>query len=1613
MFQSLGPTGQTTLPPGFSNWSYNRVAGEVRWSAEELEKAKMAVTRFIISGLFDERKIMIHGTIAMADTRFAVSSIASSYMFRVMSSKEWKDEDLIRSLYSLCLGSVPEQSPVLDVSIGQPQCTEKDLKPEKVRLPICRRVKLKLLPLLRKGAEMVIIMPDILFLIYDCIFGIDTTTNLRSSGLLLLQDLLWYSDDNLDLEAVAPSLLKLTMFMIGNLKYEGDNALKDFYNFKPDNHQRVSALTVLSYLAKKSPGVLADNADCIRMLLSSLEKEPDIDFAQSLRTTISGIAPCFISASETTKRLLKFVFNQYITSSNVQVRRVLVELVRIIFPITDVEGRFLLLICCGDRDETIAKDAVDALFGPLRSYTMDDRSTEKMETDKSDLVPSYGRLLNYIIEQKKFRESSEKGIFIKDRVVGFDKNTFEYILRFVQLSLINEAGLGPFESALENPHRVASSIRPFLLNLIRNESSVLSAHLALLTETVELFPSLNFITSLTILVGAVPEFLAGELVTLIPNLKDLTESNSEDTRLISAELLSIVLKEEKSQNFQNKFLSAALPDLSRKSVEGKQGLLFAIGFLLGRMSLKNENINPYSQIVDTIIELIYNEEHSLITSGAIHAIGQLARCKALKKTLKKDAELVQRLSELSCHAKYSIRIHDRAISALGFLSLEDSFVERRLLVNELLKIMREVKDVDLHFSIGESLVCCCFGATYRESRDLWSIKEDDSVKGETESEDFEFILEELIKGAGSQHPSVRQACTISLLAILRKCGNSKTIVNYIDRIQTAFAVCLAEGNDFVQDVSSKGLGLIYDFSPEEKRQELVDDLMSVFISGSRRRIQVSNETKIFEEGTLGPMPTGGQVTTYKELCSLASDLNQPDLVYKFMNLANNTMLWNSKKGAAFGFAFLTPKLGKELEKIYPVLIPKLYRYRFDPTPRVQNAMSAIWSSVVNDDTKTVDTYQKQIFEDISKHLTSNQWRVRESSCYASAELFRGRGFDAVLEKMPEFFRNILKVMDDVKESVRKSAEFAAKSIVKVLIQTTNVDAGKNSAQETAKFMFPVVLEGLQSSVKEVHALCLDTTISMVRSLGHLVAPHLPIIIPALINSVEAAHHQQLNYMSVRLGDQAATQEMFDSARISAARMTTSYETAQHTLQFLDAEKTEIIVISLLSTIKTNNPLPVKGCSAHLISSLAQLRPNELQPVAGKALAVLCKGLSDRNLALRSTYAGTIGQLVRVAKDSSIEKLLNMLQTWYLETNEESIRSACMQTIQAVSRYNPDVLRNHAGTALSLVFLGMHGKSDDPTIKGWEKVWEEIAPGTEGGIRFYLDEIVKISKMALNAASYPLRAQGAKCQGKIAKTMGQKLDEKVSMDLLNGLKTSMGGKVWTGKEEVVTAFADVIECIRFDESVSDGSELMDLILREIKRGNKDYKSCALSACGRIAASLKFKKFSLIIDATEPIIIPPKEEEDEEIDQKELLDLQIVAIEALGKAWPEDRNVQVEFFEKLMKLIEFSMSNVHWKIQLATVKSLQRILETLDLTLFTENTDALLKFPIYYLGHAMQTSLKLDSMKAIETIVQKMNSINLTLDEFKSSSIKKLVEEQSRTESADLRLKCDSLLRLLRS
>ena len=95
------------------------------------------------------------------------------------------------------------------------------------------------------------------------------------------------------------------------------------------------------------------------------------------------------------------------------------------------------------------------------------------------------------------------------------------------------------------------------------------------------------------------------------------------------------------------------------------------------------------------------------------------------------------------------------------------------------------------------------------------------------------------------------------------------------------------------------------------------------------------------------------MTTYKEICSLASDLKKPELTYRFLHLANHNAIWTSKKGAALGFSHLATAIGDDISAYSANVIPKLYRYQFDPIPKVQQSFASIWRAIVPSTAKAV------------------------------------------------------------------------------------------------------------------------------------------------------------------------------------------------------------------------------------------------------------------------------------------------------------------------------------------------------------------------------------------------------------------------------------------------------------------------------------------------------------------------------------------------------------------------------------------------------------------------------------------------------------------------------------
>jgi hypothetical protein len=120
---------------------------------------------------------------------------------------------------------------------------------------------------------------------------------------------------------------------------------------------------------------------------------------------------------------------------------------------------------------------------------------------------------------------------------------------------------------------------------------------------------------------------------------------------------------------------------------------------------------------------------------------------------------------------------------------------------------------------------------------------------------------------------------------------------------------LADRDAFTQDCASKGIGIVYELGDASLKQELVDSLVSTLAEGRKVQAQsVQGDTQLFGENTLGTSPDGSSITTYQSILSLASDMNQPEIVYKFMNLGICKCLSNGYSVSSIGLEFKTRRV---------------------------------------------------------------------------------------------------------------------------------------------------------------------------------------------------------------------------------------------------------------------------------------------------------------------------------------------------------------------------------------------------------------------------------------------------------------------------------------------------------------------------------------------------------------------------------------------------------------------------------------------------------------------------------------------------------------------------------
>jgi len=120
-------------------------------------------------------------------------------------------------------------------------------------------------------------------------------------------------------------------------------------------------------------------------------------------------------------------------------------------------------------------------------------------------------------------------------------------------------------------------------------------------------------------------------------------------------------------------------------------------------------------------------------------------------------------------------------------------------------------------------------------------------------------------------------------------------------------------------------------------------------------------------------------------------------------------------------------------------------------------------------------------------------------------------------------------MDDIKESVRGAATKAADSLSRTCVRMCDPSqSGAKASMEAVKATLPPLLgAGLQSGVNEVRSVVVTTVVKISKGAGAALKPHLPALIPALLEAAGEAEGASANYLSVKVANDPAIQERLD------------------------------------------------------------------------------------------------------------------------------------------------------------------------------------------------------------------------------------------------------------------------------------------------------------------------------------------------------------------------------------------------------------------------------------------------------------------------------------------------------
>lgn len=969
------------------------------------------------------------------------------------------------------------------------------------------------------------------------------------------------------------------------------------------------------------------------------------------------------------------------------------------------------------------------------------------------------------------------------------------------------------------------------------------------------------------------------------SLLPLIKSNNKEVRNLSARALGILAShlandaasidnclETLSHLFQN------ADNAFGADLNAAEGALLAYSHVCSRSVFYGQPLRK--NIVYPLHLLAIQNVKSSLYDTALDSFSQLWTAGLAIPPREAEISIDFTVNKLATQSKNS---NEKAIRALGRLAAgfqetveeanaktEDGWSHGVLgSILEKLFALHEIKRVELQFTVGDAITA----TLARWDSDYVKLTLDVESRGcqkrnGSRESRLVAVLNKLFADCKTTKPSLLKASGIWLFCIVQYCSHLQEVQSRLREAQAAFMRLLSARDELVQETASRGLSLVYERGDADLKSALVKDLVSAF-TGTAPQLKVEEETELFEPGAL-PTGEGQSVTSYKDIVNLANEVGDQRLVYKFMSLAANAATWSTR--SAFGRFGLSNILSES--EVDPKLYPKLFRYRFDPNQNVQKSMEDIWKALVKDSSGVIDAHFDAIMEDLLKSILGREWRMREASCAAISDLIQGQPFPKYEKYYRDIWTKALKVLDDVKGTVREASLRLCMALSNSLVRQLEEGSNGSAAQAMMKEALPFLLsdKGVESSAKDVQLFSTITVIKITKHGGKALRPFIPDMVPQLLGLLSSIEPEQINWHYQRAGEDSRDQ--IDKMRSQMVNQSPISEAIENSLRFIDADVMVELAPKLEASIKSAIGMPTKiGCS-RVLTTLFTRHTNDVRPVASRFLQLMEKQTMDKNDEVSQAYARATAYMMRAMPDSSKSRFCDRFIDMYFEAEEETRRQKIADVIVALAKISSDHFSTLETRLLPFAYLGSHD-IDEYTSKVFTEVWNQHAGSGRTVVR-YVPEIVALIERCLDTAQWALRHAGAFAVAEMVKGVASASDASGQISDTNlrkmwpVLDKTLALKTFSGKEKLLEAFPQFVDKGRalWTTDPKVAAQLKKIALREAKRNNDEYRVHAFHCLWKFA---KAREDLDLLEEVAEIVLPylddMKDEDKMQVDSKE--------------------------------------------------------------------------------------------------------------------------------------------------